>query len=116
MDTPIEYQTIDHDGRLAYVLVPVADWARIAPLLPIVHACDGIPRAIIEAHVLRDIPLVRAWREHLGLTQQGVADKAGMAQPALARIERGDSRPRADTQNRLAEALGVTLAQLMAGD
>jgi hypothetical protein len=32
-------------------------------------AKSGIPQDVVEAHVLRDEPLIKAWREHLGLTQ-----------------------------------------------
>lgn len=112
MNAPTEYQTIFHDGRPAYVLVPVADWERIKPLLPAARAAGGIPQAVVEAHVLRDVPLIRAWRDHLGLTQQAVADAAGMAQPALARLERGEGNPRAATLERLAEAMGISAVQL----
>lgn len=110
MNGPTEYQTILHEGRPAYVLVPVADWERLKPLLN--AAREGIPQAVVEAHALRDVPLIRAWREHLGLTQQDVADKAGMAQSALARLERGETQPRDATPQRIADAMGLTLAQL----
>ena len=112
MNAPTKYQTIFHDGRPAYVLVPVADWERIKPLLTAARAADGIPQAVVEAHVLRDVPLIRAWREHLGLTQQAVADAAGMAQPALARLERSEGNPRPATLARLAAAMGINAAQL----
>ncbi|WP_058553741.1 helix-turn-helix domain-containing protein [Thiohalocapsa sp. ML1] len=111
MNAPTEYQTIFHDGRPAYVLVPVVDWERIKPLLSAARAADGIPQAVVEAHVLGDVPLIRAWREHLGLTQQAVADAAGMAQPALARLERGEGNPRPATLARLAAAMGINAAQ-----
>ena len=116
MNAPTEYQTIFHDGQPAYVLVPIAQWERIKPLLPAARAADGIPQAVVEAHVLRDVPLLRAWREHLGLTQQAVADAAGIMQPALARLERGDGKPRAATLERLATAMGISAAQLAAAD
>ena len=64
--------------------------------------------------MLRDVPLLRAWREHLALTQDEVAARAGMKQPALARLERGESTPRTATLRRLAEAMGLSLAQLEA--
>lgn len=115
MNTPTDYQTIYHDGAPAFVLVPVADFERIRPLLEHSAVRDTIPQAVVEAHVLRDIPLVRAWREHLGLTQQDVAERADMQQSALARLEGNqDSTPRDATLNRLAEAMGLTLEQIRA--
>jgi DNA-binding XRE family transcriptional regulator len=114
MSERIEYQTIYHDGQPAFVLVPVAEFDRIRPLLERGAVRDAIPQGVVEAHVLRDVPLVRAWREHLGMTQESVASRAGMKQPALARLERGESVPRPATLKRLAEAMGLTVAQLHA--
>ena len=112
MNAPTEYQTIFHDGHPAFVLVPVEEFERIRPLLEHHAVRDNIPQEVVEANVLRDLPLVRAWREHLGLTQQQVAERAGMKQSALARLERGDGTPRAATLKRLAEAMGLSVAQL----
>jgi predicted transcriptional regulator len=50
---------------------------------------EGIPQAIVEANVIHGVSMIRAWREHLGLTQAEVAARANMKQPALARLERG---------------------------
>ena len=112
MNRPTEYQTIFHDGRPTFVLIPVAEFERVRPLLERDAVRDGIPQAVVEANVLHDVPLVRAWREHLGLTQATVAERAEMQQSALARLERGERRPRTATLKRLAEALGLTVAQL----
>jgi transcriptional regulator with XRE-family HTH domain len=45
-----------------------------------------------------DISIVKAWREHLGLTQQEVSDRAGLLQPAFLRIEAG-SKPHKATRD-----------------
>ncbi|NBC13396.1 MAG: helix-turn-helix domain-containing protein [Gammaproteobacteria bacterium] len=58
------------------------------------------------------MPLLRAWREHLGLTQQQVAEAAGMQQSALARLESGANQPRQATLKGLADAMGLSVAQL----
>lgn len=112
MNARTEYQTIIHEGRPAFVLVPIADWERVRPLLEQTATGDGIPQAVVEAHVLREVPLARAWREHLGLTQQEVAERAGMQQSALARLERGETKPRVATLKRLAGAMGISQAQI----
>ncbi len=112
MNAPTKYQTIVHNGRPAFVLVPVEDFERIRPLLERRAVCDAIPQEVVEANVLRDVPLVRAWREHLGLTQQQVAEGSGMKQSALARLERAEGTPRRATLKRLAEAMGLSVAQL----
>lgn len=52
------------------------------------------------------LALVRR-RESLGLTQRELSERAGLRQPMLARIERGQM-PRVTTLERLAEALHST--------
>jgi transcriptional regulator with XRE-family HTH domain len=56
--------------------------------------------------------MARAWREHLWLTQQAVCERAGLLQPALARIEAG-SKPRKATLEKLAAAMGIIVEQLL---
>ena len=71
-----------------------------------------IPHSVVEAHIVRGVPMVRAWRQHLGLTQAQVAERAGMAQPSVARIEGGESTPRTTTLAKLAAAMGLVLEQV----
>lgn len=52
--------------------------------------------------------LVRS-RQHLRLTQQEVARRAGMSQPAIAALEAGKGNPTLDTLERWAAALEVEL-------
>lgn len=53
-----------------------------------------------------------AWREHLGLSQRTVAERMGVTQPAYAQMEAPDSKPRKNTRERIAAALGVLPEQL----
>lgn len=55
---------------------------------------------------------VHRLRAALDLSQEDVARRAGMRQPAVSKIERGDSNPRLDTLSRLARALGVEVDAL----
>jgi predicted transcriptional regulator len=48
-------------------------------------------------------------RRNAGLTQQGLALRAGVPQSVVARIESGKSVPRVDTLDRLLRACGKTL-------
>jgi ribosome-binding protein aMBF1 (putative translation factor) len=47
-----------------------------------------------------------ALREQRGWTQRQLADRAGMKQPQLARLETGQVEPKLDTLQRLAKAMG----------
>lgn len=53
---------------------------------------------------------VRARREELGLSQRQLAERAGMTQPGIARFEAGGTAPTLPLLERLAAALGPTLA------
>lgn len=116
MNARIDLQTLlGPDGRPAFVVVPASDFERIRPLLEAAATpmqAPGIPQEVVEAHVLHDVPMVKAWREHLGLTQQEVCARAGLLQPALARMESGATRMRKATREKLAAAMGLTLEQL----
>ena len=50
---------------------------------------------------------VRQWRRLMGLTQQQVADRAGVSRGALVRIEAGDPGPSVDTFFRVLNALHI---------
>ncbi len=73
---------------------------------------NAIPQEVVEANVMHDVPLIKAWREYLSMTQDSVASLAGMKQSALARLERGEGKPRKATLRKLADAMGVSIPQL----
>lgn len=53
--------------------------------------------------------ILRNARKRADLSQRELARRAGMQQPAIARIESGDVIPRADTLDRVLEACGSDL-------
>src|SRR5438105_8513983 len=55
--------------------------------------------------------LLRRYREHAGLGQERLAERAGMSAPAISNLERGVSRPRLETVTLLAEALALPAEQ-----
>ncbi|NKQ37316.1 MAG: helix-turn-helix transcriptional regulator [Chloroflexi bacterium] len=71
-----------------------------------------LPHEVVKATLLGDVSLIRTWREYFGLTQQALAQRAGMSQPALARLEKGETKPRTATLKKLAAAMGISVAQL----
>lgn len=67
----------------------------------------------------RDLELgdqLRAVRRRHGLSQKVVAQRAGMSQPALSRIEGGGGIPDLATLLRLGEAMGVRFRVELIGD
>lgn len=108
-----DYQTIDYQGKPAFVIVPWEEFNRIRPLLEGDKARSaGIPQAVVEAHVLGGVPIIRAWREHIGITQGELATRMGVSQAAVAKLEKPDAKPRGATLKKVAAALKISPAQL----
>ncbi len=59
------------------------------------------------------LPGLKGWRERRGMNQQELALAAGLAQQSVSMVERGTKRCSEATAQRLADALGVELADLL---
>lgn len=70
---------------------------------------DPIRMNELEA-VAQIVNAIHQRRIELGWTQKELADKVGLHQESVARIENGGSIPRLDTVFRLALALGMKLS------
>ncbi|HVU97778.1 MAG TPA: helix-turn-helix transcriptional regulator [Puia sp.] len=51
---------------------------------------------------------IQSLRKRRGLTQEALAEKAGLSRPSLSQIENNSARPERDTLKRICEALEVT--------
>ena len=54
------------------------------------------------------------YRERAGLSQQALGDKIGVSQVAIHKWETGQNKPRIEAVFRLANALDVTVSELLA--
>jgi len=111
MSAHIEPQIIMQDGKPAFAVIP---WEQYQELTR--HELDEtdvwIPHEVVKANVINGASMIRAWREYLSLTQLELARRAGMTQPALARLEKSESKPRMNTLKKIASAMDITLEQL----
>ncbi|KPK79790.1 MAG: hypothetical protein AMS25_11360 [Gemmatimonas sp. SM23_52] len=57
---------------------------------------------------------VRAARKYAGLTQVELGERADLDQAVISRLENGTHQPRVDTLERVAAALDMSLADLLA--
>lgn len=74
-------------------------------------AYHSIPNTVIDKVANKNMTPIRAWREHLGLTQTEVARRLGISQSAYA--QQGAKEPvREATRERIAQALGIAPEQL----
>lgn len=51
-----------------------------------------------------------------GVTQKGLAEKIGVSVISISRIAKGEQNPSLDTLQKIADALGVPLTELFAGE
>ena len=56
--------------------------------------------------------MIRAWRDHIGITQRELAVRIGVSQAAVAKLERPTAKPRRATLEKIAEALGISIENL----
>jgi transcriptional regulator with XRE-family HTH domain len=67
---------------------------------------------------MRQTPIaetLKQWRAVRGLSQRALAERAGVGYVIIARLELGQTDPRLSTLRRLAEALNVTVGELVDG-
>ena len=67
-----------------------------------------IPDEIVRRELVGESP-VKLWREHLGMTQQELAGRAGISKPYLSQIETGKRQGTVETLSAIARSLGVPL-------
>jgi DNA-binding XRE family transcriptional regulator len=71
-----------------------------------------VPADVVNRMIAGENPL-KVWREHRGLKMNELAEKAGIRAPYLSQIESGKRDGTIDTMRRLAEALGVTVDDII---
>ncbi|PNV97673.1 helix-turn-helix domain-containing protein [Pseudomonas protegens] len=109
MNVPTDIQIIHGpDGSPAFVVIPYAQY--MAQYKAQYKEADLIPHDVVSRMVDGATP-IRAWREHLHLTQDEVARRLGISQPAFAQQE-SVARPRRATREKIAAAFGIRADQL----
>ncbi|VVO21029.1 helix-turn-helix domain-containing protein [Pseudomonas fluorescens] len=103
-NAPTDVQIINGpDGKPAFVVIPYAQYkAQVQDEL--------IPHEVVSRIVDGATP-IRAWREYLNLTQEEVANRLGISQPAFAQQE-AVNKPRRATREKIALAFGIKADQL----
>lgn len=107
MNIHTNYQTIKKDGKPEYVIVPYQDFALMSRYMP----AQTIPQEVVELIILNEYSHIRAWREYRKLSQEEMAKRMGISQPAYFKIENA-KRPRKVTKEKIAEILNIKLELL----
>ncbi len=107
MNAPTNIQILkDAKGKPAFVVIPYPEYMSMTKQI-----APTIPNAVVNKVINKDMTPIRAWREHLGLTQTEVARRLGISQSAYAQQEAKEP-VRKSTREKIAKALGVVPGQL----
>ena len=96
----------DAKGKPAFAVIPYSEYLSLSK-----QRAPTIPNAVVNKVINKDMTPIRAWREHLGLTQSEVARRLGISQSAYAQQEAKEP-VRRSTRERIAKALGIVMEQL----
>lgn len=120
-------QIIEKNGQPEWAVVPYEEYQRLvaeAEMLQDIQDYDEaklaiasgaeelIPSVVTYALLDGENP-IRVWREYRGLTQQQVADEAGISKPYLSQLESGQRKGSAEVLAAVARALKVSLDDLV---
>ncbi|OFZ68585.1 MAG: transcriptional regulator [Betaproteobacteria bacterium RBG_16_56_24] len=107
MNAPANLQILkDAKGKPTFAVIPYAEYISLSKQ----HA-PTIPNAVVNKVINKDMTPIRAWREHLSLTQSEVARRLGVSQSAYAQQEAKEP-VRKSTREKIANALGIVPEQL----
>ena len=76
------------------------------------HLKNTVPNEVVNMAFDNGWSAVRAWREHLNLTQAVVAKRMSLTQAAVAQFEVPEAKLRKATRDKLATAMGLAGEQL----
>ena len=119
-------QIIEKDGKPEFAVISYDDYKHYLELLE--DEADArtvaefheayvagrefmVPDEIMRRELAGESP-VKLWREHRGLTQQELANLAGISKPYLSQIETGKRQGTIDTLSAIARSLDVPLDAL----
>jgi DNA-binding XRE family transcriptional regulator len=119
-------QVIEKDGQIEWAVIPYEEYQKLLDaqeMLADIQAYDSakaqivageelVPRQVVYALLDGENP-IRVWREYRGLTQQQLADQAGISKPYLSQLEAGKRHGGVAVLKRIAQALKLNLEDLM---
>ena len=122
-----DIQIIERDGKPEWAVLPYEEYLQLldqSELLEDIRDFDTINAAIdrreeelIPAEVVYAIldgeNPIKVWREYRELTQQQLADTAGISKPYLSQIETGKRMGTAEILSAIAKALDVSLDEVL---
>lgn len=119
-------QIIERDGHPEWAVIPYADYVQLMERLELAEDLRAYDEAkaelkagtdeVVPADVVDRLaagePPLRVWREYRGLSQQALADAAGLGKSYICQLEAGTRKGSVDTLRALASALNLDLDDL----
>ena len=119
-------QIIEKNGKPEWAFIPYGEYQRLLTetemvqdvrdydeaKLALANGEELIPSQVTYALLDGENP-IRVWREYRGLTQQQVAEVAGISKPYLSQLESGQRKGTAEVLQAIARALHVSLDDLV---
>jgi DNA-binding XRE family transcriptional regulator len=120
-------QLIERDGKPEWAVLPYEEYLKLleqAEMLEDIRDYDAakaelergedelIPSEVVYAILDGENP-IKVWREYRGLTQQQLADAAGISKPYLSQIETGKRTGSMEILSAIAKALDVSLDEII---
>ena len=122
-------QIIERDGNPEWAVIPYKEYLRLATESEMLHDVrdydatleaieqgeETIPSEIVYAIIDGANP-IRVWREYRELTQQQLSGAAGISKPYLSQIETGKRTGTTEVLSAIANALDLTLDDIIKKD
>ena len=123
-------QIIEKNGQPEWAVLPYEEYQRLvteAEMLQDIRDYDEVKLALVNGEeelipsevtyaLLDGENPIRVWREYRGLTQQQVAEAAGISKPYLSQLESGQRKGTAEVLAAVARALNVSLDDVVMSD
>ena len=123
-------QIIEKNGQPEWAVLPYEEYQRLvteAEMLQDIRDYDEVKLALVNGEeelipsevtyaLLDGENPIRVWREYQGLTQQQVAEAAGISKPYLSQLESGQRKGTAEVLAAVARALNVSLDDVVMSD
>ena len=119
-------QIIEKNGKPEWAVIPYEEYQRLvveAEMLQDIQDYDAAKLALAEGEELIPSEVtyalldganpLRVWREYRGLTQQQVATEAGISKSYLSQLESGQRKGSTEVLRALAQALKISLDDLV---
>ena len=113
----------DAEGRATHVILTIEEYRDLQKALATHPAVtEGLKRLrdpALKTYTMEEVARlafgnhIRACRERAGLTQEALAQQIGCTQSYISQIEAPDARPTLGTLQKVAEALGCPIAELV---